>query len=289
MKLPTLAQAVTASRYAYFGDSGGVRSGLRVFLAGRESCLAGYRVRRMSFSGYGVEYVSEGAGRVVLDGKSFPLFPGVLFCYGPRTVHDIATDPDCSMTKYFADFSGSDALRTLRANHLSPGAAVQILDLESTGYFFEQMIAQRDVQDAFSAENAAHCLALILLRAQQALPPTRPSPTAADFSRWREYIDQNYLTLRSLQQLAKELKTRPSRICRVFQQCGHPGPFQYLTQKKLHRAVELLVGEQRSVQSAALAVGYEDPYHFSRLFKQNYGHSPVKFLKLTGRFRRGER
>lgn len=283
MKLPFLSHEVTASRYAYFGDMSGSRTGLKVLLAGRERCLPGYRVQRAGFSGYGVEFVAEGTGQVVLDGRAFPLFPGVVFCYGPKTSQDISSDPECPMTKYFADFAGREALQILRRNGLHPGTAVQISNMEPPRFFFEQLISQNEVDGEAAMEGAVCCLRLIILRARKALSPDQPASTCACFSRWRAYIDENYLRIRNLEQMARELNTRPSQICRVFQQFGQPGPFHYLTRRKLNRAVELLVGEHLSVHATALAVGYDDPYHFSRLFKQHFGRSPANFLKLAGR------
>lgn len=282
-KIPLLSLEVAASRYAYFGEPGRSHAGLRVLLAGRERCLPSYRVRRKGFSGYGVEYVSEGAGEVILAGRAFPLFPGVLFCYGPKTAQDISSDPKRPLLKYFADFGGREALPALRRNGLLPGTAVQISNLEPLRYLFELLIDQNQMDSTATMENAAYCLQLILLRARRALPPTQPTLHSASFSRWLAHIDEHYLRLRNLEQIADELNTRPSHVCRVFRQFGQPRPFQYLTRKKLNRAVELLVGERLSIQAAALAVGYEDPYHFSRLFKQHFGRSPAHFLRFAGR------
>lgn len=278
-----LAREVTASRYAYFGESSSAKAGLRVLLAGREQCLPGYRVQRKGFTGYGLEFVSEGSGQVLLNERSFPLFPGMLFCYGPKTSQDIISDPARPLTKYFADFAGSEALPMLRRNGLLPGTAVQISDVEPPRYFFEQMLSQSSVDNAAVMENSILCLSLIVLRARRAVPSAQPASTSACFSRWRAYIDEHYLRLHNLEQMADELSTRPSQICRVFQQFGHPRPFHYLTRKKLNRAVELLVGKNSSVQEAARAVGYDDPYHFSRVFKQHFGRSPAMFLKLAAR------
>jgi AraC-like DNA-binding protein len=283
MKLPALARDVGVSRYAHFGVPLRTPAGLRVLLAGREACLPGYRVQRAGFSCYGVEFVAEGAGRVTLDGRAHPLFPGVLFCYGPKTVQDIVTDPERPLTKYFADFLGGEVPGLLRRNGLRPGTAVQVAEVETPRFFFEQLIRRDEADEAAARETAALCLRLILLRARRAVSPSRPRESAARFARWRAYLDEHALRLHNLEELAAELGTRPGQICRVFQEAGQPRPFQYLTRRKLDRAVELLVVGGSSVKEAAAAVGYDDPYHFSRLFKHHFGRSPSQFLREASR------
>ncbi|HBI1921661.1 TPA: AraC family transcriptional regulator, partial [Enterococcus faecalis] len=40
---------------------------------------------------------------------------------------------------------------------------------------------------------------------------------------------------------------------------------------------ELLKNDSLSVKEVAKTVGYEDAYHFSKLFKKYYGKSPSQF------------
>ena len=47
-----------------------------------------------------------------------------------------------------------------------------------------------------------------------------------------------------------------------------------------HTCVELLEkGYQGSIQEVAALVGYDDAYHFSKLFKKRYGISPSQIRK----------
>lgn len=48
-------------------------------------------------------------------------------------------------------------------------------------------------------------------------------------------------------------------------------------------AAELLPIKSLGVMNAALELGYEVPYHFSRLFKKRFDHSPQNFMKLSWR------
>ncbi|HET7558492.1 MAG TPA: AraC family transcriptional regulator [Limnochordia bacterium] len=64
---------------------------------------------------------------------------------------------------------------------------------------------------------------------------------------------------------------------------GQP-PQQYVQRLKLAEAKRLLIGSHRTIAEIAAAVGFADPYYFSRLFHQKVGESPSDFRKqMTGR------
>jgi AraC family transcriptional regulator of arabinose operon len=49
----------------------------------------------------------------------------------------------------------------------------------------------------------------------------------------------------------------------------------------MHHAAKLLLRSDDTIKSVGRAVGFDNPYHFSRVFKQIHGMAP-------GRFRRGD-
>ena len=55
-------------------------------------------------------------------------------------------------------------------------------------------------------------------------------------------------------------------------------PAGYIRMMRLERAAQLLVQQAGNVSEVAYAVGFQDAYYFSRLFKQTFGLSPSKLL-----------
>ena len=284
--LPPVSEQVVASRYCYL-DAEVTREGpLRVACAGREQCERNYLVERNGFPCHGLEWVAEGVGEVVLDGQSFMLTPGVVFAYGPATRHRIANTGDGRMTKYFVDFYGAEAEQWLERGHLRAGQAGQVFDGGPLRELFEQLIHVGQADGTVTRELAAAYLRVILLRlGLGTVPVARPSAAADSlYHRCMDLIERDFARLKNLQELSDELHTQPSRLCRIFKNQGQPGPFGLLTRRKLHRAAELLAAGRVSVQEAAAQVGYDDPYHFSRLFRKHFGKPPVAF---RAEFRRG--
>ena len=123
---------VSQSRYCYLTTSIVPTPELKVACAGKEYCDSDFLVARSGFPCFGLEFVSSGAGNLVLDGRQYPLHAGVLFCYGPGVSHRIVNRADHRMTKYFVDFSGDEAARAPAGKRaVQPGAATQIVEVEA--------------------------------------------------------------------------------------------------------------------------------------------------------------
>ena len=65
---------------------------------------------------------------------------------------------------------------------------------------------------------------------------------------------------------------------RFVSEVGMP-PLSYVLHCKMERAKELLRDQDCSVREAGIAVGMQDPYHFSKQFKHIVGISPSAFMK----------
>ena len=65
---------------------------------------------------------------------------------------------------------------------------------------------------------------------------------------------------------------------RFVAEVGMP-PLSYVLHCKMERAKELLRDQDCSVREAGVAVGMQDPYHFSKQFKHIVGISPSAFMK----------
>ena len=65
---------------------------------------------------------------------------------------------------------------------------------------------------------------------------------------------------------------------RFVAEVGMP-PLSYVLHCKMERAKELLRDQDCSVRQAGIAVGMQDPYHFSKQFKHIVGISPSAFMK----------
>lgn len=66
----------------------------------------------------------------------------------------------------------------------------------------------------------------------------------------------------------------PTRFHAVFSAVVGESPMRHLRRVRLDRALHLLAHGEGSIARIAHEVGFEDPYHFSRVFSQHLGCSP---------------
>lgn len=92
------------------------------------------------------------------------------------------------------------------------------------------------------------------------------------------YIDRHLTGNLSLKKMSQALHLSESHLSRSFKKFMGLTLQDYITNKRIDKAVELLK-DGASVQDAAYASGYENYAHFIRSFKKNMGLSPGKFRK----------
>ena len=70
-----------------------------------------------------------------------------------------------------------------------------------------------------------------------------------------------------------------SNFMRVFRTATGQSPIDYLLQRRLQRAMQLLITTDRSVSQIAFEVGFNDSNYFTRQFKRAQGASPLAFRR----------
>jgi AraC-like DNA-binding protein len=94
-----------------------------------------------------------------------------------------------------------------------------------------------------------------------------------------KYLNENYMRQISLETISKSIYLSPAYISKVFREEIGESPINYLIKIRLSKAKELLMEGGHSIKSVARAVGYEDAYYFSKLFKKYNNVSPSKVRK----------
>lgn len=89
-----------------------------------------------------------------------------------------------------------------------------------------------------------------------------------------EHLENNI----SLDFLAEQLKVRPDAASRMFRHIMGTSYTEYIKNKKLNRAIELMA-EGLSVKEAAERLGYSSAQYFIKVFKESYGITPYQHKK----------
>ncbi|MBX3295944.1 MAG: helix-turn-helix transcriptional regulator [Acidobacteria bacterium] len=94
----------------------------------------------------------------------------------------------------------------------------------------------------------------------------------------RRFIDDNFDRELTLDDLTSVRLTSKFYLLRLFRRYYGQTPRQYLIEKRIEKAKELL-RNGRSVTEACFAVGYETPSSFATLFRRRSGVTPSEFRR----------
>lgn len=94
-------------------------------------------------------------------------------------------------------------------------------------------------------------------------------------------LNRRYQEPLTLDTLARELSISPYHLHRVFKGCMGITPAEYVLDKRIHTAKELLRTEAtRTITDIAMVVGFRSSAHFSTVFQRVTGHSPSDYRVL---------
>lgn len=274
-------QVLEANRF-YLDTHSRKRQPLKVVCGGSEHCRAGYRINRLDFPFYSIEFVARGKGVVTLRGSEYDLFAGRVFSYGPGIAHMIITEDGDPLVKYFVDFIGSDAPKMLHKFGLTPGQVAQVASPEVILRIFEDLIKNGQTGSPYTPLLCTAILQQLILKTAETSIVEHTHTTAAfyTYQSSREIIRKNCLTLRSLDQIAEECRIDSAYLCRLFKRFDYQSPYQYLMRLKMNAAAQRLQSPNTSVKEVAFELGFSDPFHFSRAFKRIFGMPPSTFKNL---------
>lgn len=95
-----------------------------------------------------------------------------------------------------------------------------------------------------------------------------------------KYLNENYDKKISLDQIGGNMYLSPVYISKIFKENTGDSPINYLIKIRLEKAKEMLEEDgNESIKQIAANVGYDDVYHFSKLFKKHYGISPLNYKR----------
>ncbi|RME66710.1 MAG: helix-turn-helix domain-containing protein [Verrucomicrobia bacterium] len=245
------------------------------WMIGYEECLPQYAIRRPDgFPFWTLEFIITGQGSVTIaDRDTASLHTGTCFTYGPDLPVSFSADGR-PMRKYFLTALIPEVWRHSWLSELTFGSIFSVHGEIAGIAMLEAVLSRRP-----SARRDGEALAESMLQGFAAwlAASTREKghihpPHLLD--RAFELLDEHFREIPNVAALVDHLGVTQSHLCRVFKKHHHKSPYAELTDRKLQYAYLRLSQAHISVQQAALEVGYEDPFHFSRLFKRRIGFPP---------------
>ena len=239
-----------------------------------------------------ISVVTKGYGTYYIDGKEYPLKAGDLVILNPGTYHkSLVTCPDYCTTEYYIGFTDIH-IRDLPPNTLplpNGNVVVSMKDGMRQEIFRLCSFMGKEFHTCrpgryFMLKSYLIQLILLLLRDQQ---ETKEESDGCIFEspnrkyvvkQMIRYFNEHYHEKISLDQIAKNMYLSTFYISKIFKAETGDTPINYLIELRMEKARELMeASPDLSIQTIASMVGYEDAYHFSKLFKKHFGTAPSKY------------
>jgi AraC-like DNA-binding protein len=254
-------------------------------IAGFE-CSSGYVLPLEKPDAYALYYVMEGKGIYTLSGREFHAREDDIFAMYPNTEIKCIADKKEPWVLRAVSFDGADARLLLNAARFDPKAPLRHLE-EEVGNQIIQLFAGiytfrgQDIYGTTQSTAMLYALMSLLVKTaswdQTAMPPGWTG--AKNKQKALNYISENFSRPITVNDIANHVNLSRSRLYRIFLQQIFISPQQYLTEFRIREARSLLERRAGSIKEIAYAVGIEDPYYFSTLFKQICGKSPTSYMK----------
>jgi AraC-like DNA-binding protein len=94
------------------------------------------------------------------------------------------------------------------------------------------------------------------------------------------FIDENYYEAIGLEEISQQAFLSRFHFHRLFTRIYRSTPHQYLTQKRIEKAKQLLA-ENKAINDVCSEVGFESIGSFSTLFKKEIGFAPTFYRNVA--------
>ena len=112
-------------------------------------------------------------------------------------------------------------------------------------------------------------------------PGSTPPEILERLNRARKFIDLCYDLPLDLNEISSHACFSRYHFLRLFRQAFNKTPHQYLIERRIERAKELLRTDGLRVTDVCFEVGFQSLGSFSSLFHKSVGHPPVTFREKS--------
>ena len=241
-----------------------------------------------------IAFMMSGSGYYRIDGSIVPVEEGDVLILNPGVMHQgLLKDKQTVVTEFFVGISDFH-IKGMPENQfpLPEGSPIVHATGELQTKLFK-LCASMEAENSVCWEGRyymmkAYMMQIVLLLLKSQMKPREIKTGYAFESINRKYIveqivgyfEDHYAEKISLDTIAENMYLSPFYISKIFKSETGEAPIRHLINIRLQKALELLQQEGCSnIKEVACQVGYDDAYHFSKLFKKHFGFPPSEAKK----------
>jgi AraC-like DNA-binding protein len=223
----------------------------------------------------------DGVGHCEIDGRTTVVRPGHALVIPPGLPHVYWADPAQPWTIWWLHAAGRQVSEVLSV--VAPDGREQLVELHDLYRAVSTIddaigFLERDetVPSLISASGSGWAL-LAQVTADAVAGGLRSGEPVRQA---HEYLRHHFAKPVRVTELARTAGLSPSHFSALFRATTGHGVVEYTKRLRMARARELLITSSRDIAAIGAAVGYPDPFYFSRQFRTVHGCSPSEYRTL---------
>ncbi|CAM3990325.1 AraC family transcriptional regulator [Paenibacillus alkaliterrae] len=243
----------------------------------------GWTAKKSEPGFYRFSYTVKGQAWLDIQNKSYTVKPGMLFFLPAGTLQSFGTEGDETFGRYWCHFrlELSD-IGFIQSLQLPPYVYVQ--DEQMMEQLFTKMITyQQGTSVTRELRMKAVMLELLAVYLDESHVQQHMLSDSGFAVKWNEvlaYIEANLHANIQIEELARFAFLHPNYFITSFKSKMGCSPIQYVTNRRIANARQLLSETSLPVSEVAKRVGMQNHY-LSRLFKRCTGITPVQYRRIA--------
>ena len=244
---------------------------------------------------YTVIWSFTATGRHIIDFKEYSIQPQHIFFVSPEQVHQVITDPNPTgvAIQFTPEFLQKNSIREDFIANLklfqnideTPPLTLSDSMAERLKIFTEQMVSAFNSENELRFESIGAYLKLFLIECNGhcTLTPntnTQSLEVGRNIVRnFKSAVDNNFSKWHQVKDYADALSVSPNYLNEVIKTTLNTSAKDYIQNKLILEAKRMVVFTDKSGKEIGFDLGFDDPSHFSKFFKNNIGLSLQDFKK----------
>ena len=244
---------------------------------------------------YSVIWSFTATGKHIIDFEEHEILPDHIFFVNPQQVHQVITNPNPTgyvilFTSEFLEKNSirADFISNLRLFHkYDETAALPVTEYMKSRLktFADQMMTEYKSGKDFSLEALGAYLKLFLIECNshcslQSNSNTQSMEVGRTLSKnFTELVEKNFKLWHQVQLYADSLNVTPNYLNEVIKTTIDVSAKEYIQNRIVVEAKRIALFTEKSNKETGYDLGFEDPSHFSKFFKNHTGISLQEFRK----------
>lgn len=150
-------------------------------------------------------------------------------------------------------------------------------------YFFKE---EFEIEDHIQGEMLRVLLKRLLIKSTRLFRSKITEPKLLDdkvdtIRRFNILVEKNFREKHAVSDYAGMMNKSPKTLSNLFKKYSEKTALTFINERILLEAKRLLIFSDRTSTEIAYELGYKEPAHFSKFFKNQTGTSPIEFKKTS--------